>query len=788
MPEYTYIYHISTNFLNGINTSQLVGEINLSNISNQLLRIDINGDDVKIIFTSSLSSDNITILDNLVNSHIPAAPNITPDFFISADTSLIKFNVNSETHKLLGNQTKEIIISKESQSDYSSIKEAIVNNNFPNTIFTVFPGTYVEDNPVILPPGSVLIAKGSAGTTIIMCQNPTSDIIVLSPWCKIYGFTIRNIANTYGSGARGIFYDGTQSGSIAYSSISNCLIQGCDIGAEISGGPDTLLCEMVLIHPLTGPTDKGIYVHGGGQFVGLSSRVTGIPYPQMPVTNGFVVEDDGSKLSLTTSSSHFCYNGLYVNNNGSLELNLFTAYYNNTGLVLGSTGTSSIIRASTLQISDSLSLDFDIQATDGIIQLFTCEIDEELINNPNNVKLNAKIFSDKNNKRYQTMTGDLRIGSVINPSSTAFGEGKYNTYVYNVFSNNNLEEGTWIDNTTSAKSLLAPFDLFQGVTAGNCFYVGFINNIPGVKISITEATSNVHTKDDIIWEYWNGSDWVSVLCMQIEIAVPNYYIIDSFISFVKKQDIYFRIKKTTDMPLKTINNISRRWIRCRIVNDISSIPKAEYIKIHTNSTEIYNDGMIFFYGDARNVGTLYLTSASISASSSTSADQILYLTDTFNIIRKNNKYLYNTDSIYGFITFLPSTIDTSFPLKIRFSFIIDNSSAGDIQWIVNWTYTIAGSSIYNDVNNAPSSLNNMNRVTKVSSISENSSNKDIREYIDIDIDRINPNDPNNDNLLWVFIERNSVNNSSDTYPGSASLVQIFAQYVNWRSGGYLQNF
>jgi hypothetical protein len=72
MPS-TYTYSLSTDFPNGLDTSQLSQEIIAnSNITPVLLNVQVEDDVVNIIFQSSLSSGEITELNTIVANHVPA--------------------------------------------------------------------------------------------------------------------------------------------------------------------------------------------------------------------------------------------------------------------------------------------------------------------------------------------------------------------------------------------------------------------------------------------------------------------------------------------------------------------------------------------------------------------------------------------------------------------------------------------------------------------------------------------------------------------------------------------
>lgn len=68
----TETYSVITNFNNKLNSSQLQSEINANiSITKKVVRIDIIGDVVDIVFQSTISAGEKIILDNIVSAHMP---------------------------------------------------------------------------------------------------------------------------------------------------------------------------------------------------------------------------------------------------------------------------------------------------------------------------------------------------------------------------------------------------------------------------------------------------------------------------------------------------------------------------------------------------------------------------------------------------------------------------------------------------------------------------------------------------------------------------------------------
>src|SRR5579863_80962 len=146
----SYNLSIATNFGGNFLSYQFQAEIAASSISATCLWIDTNGDTVTIYFSAALSSGDLTTLNNLATAHIPK-PDGKANILLPFNTSVIKCTIGATQFTYLGNQFNEIHISTQVQAQYSTIGAAIAANNTPNNVFIVHPGTYVENNPLVLP-------------------------------------------------------------------------------------------------------------------------------------------------------------------------------------------------------------------------------------------------------------------------------------------------------------------------------------------------------------------------------------------------------------------------------------------------------------------------------------------------------------------------------------------------------------------------------------------------------------------------------------------------------------
>lgn len=781
--SYTYIKSLSIDFPNGLINSQLMYQITIS-IPTPLQSVTVMNDVVSIIFDSIIPDESV--LNNIIANFIPIEYDFATPYLVD---NVLTTKINNQEYKYFGNEYSEIIISPDSQSHYNSLSAALAANNTANQIFVIYPGVYVENNPIILPSGTTVKSLGSASNTIIVASDHTQDLIRLNEKCKISCLTL---AGAYQ--ARGIYFNGSLSGgSGQISIISECMVVDCDVGVECDGNnspmADTLFAEKLIISATIHTLSKGIYCHGAGQFVTSISYVVGVP-GSFPVLNAYDCQGAGSKISLSTSSVWFCNKGLYIDNNGNAEISLLNAQYNNIGVEIGTTGTASRLSTSSLVIKNSVTYDINIQASNANVEIYSSFLDDSKLNNPNNVGIIVRYNALVYGQAYNCSIGDSAVGNPFIPSKLGIGEGLYINSGVVIMSNNNMTSGTWVDHTYDAlicdASIPLPgFDIFQDVSSNNCLYFGSEKDIFGFKINVITSTTSITELDDIIWEFWNGSSWVEFYVMQTYPDYPCNTYDKSFVSIVSKFHIRFGLTSNAPFALLSLNGFNKNWLRLRVVNTLSSIPRGGYLKIHTNSTRINNDGYTELFGSARTNNALSIHPYPSTASP---GNQTFYINENLSMMKYNNIFPSNALNRIGFNFKMPTSIDISFPIKLNLSFIGDNTSAGDVEWVFRYTYTKEDSPIYLTLLDSQNNPNpNVMTITKITNLLANQNNKDKRDTINIDIHTIPGNPSGVNHIFYGTLERNSGVNL-DTYPGNIMLAHIDANYISWAHNGHMLGF
>ena len=783
-----YNFTISTYFPNGIDPYQLKEELLTSNISSQCMFISTARGIADIFFEHILSNVDVEILGNVITSHTPLPQPVPTQAFVQPGTSVISHLIDGIEYKYLGNQTNEVHISKQTQGYYSTIKDALdAYAGQQNIVYLVHPGTYVEENPLTIPPGCVLEAQGTPENTYIIAQDPTKDLMIMGPKTKLEGLTFVGAAYP---GCRGVYFDATQSGLGIISAIFECFFIDCNISIEADGKNsmypiDTLFLREVLIAPNSTSLDTGVLCRDKGLIISVSLNLSAIP-GYFGILNGVKSIGTGSKLSMTTSSIWYCDTGMYINTGGEIESNLCTCNSNDTSVYIGSDGNDSKLNGSLLNVQNSQTFDMDIQATSPNIDVQSGNFDPLKINNPHNITINAQFQSYQFGTFYRNILGNVVFGTKRFPSKVAIGEGTYDIDGVVAFTNSYLEEGAWEDVTTSSISDgQPPYNFFQGTTPGNCFYIGRDDNAVGVKIQILAPATGAGFYD-VAWEYWDGSIWKEFDVFQSSATPPYYTIRGSFVSAADKYQIRFGLTSNTTIGTKLLHTANKKWVRARVINTLSSIPVAGYCKLHVNATEGDSDGFLEFYGNARQIDNLQEWNVAMMKDiNGTALTQDVYLNDKVGL--KGKKFHKNSNDRIGISDFLPFEADLGFPFKIKFSCFGDENVNGNVQFSALWGTSTHGSNVYTNVIDTTSYTMNEHNYSNVI-VNIDASGVEKRAEISLDFCGIvtNPSDGNPD-LVWMTLQRDS-DSDNDTYNGNVILMQTNVIFVKWCSGGHLLTY
>lgn len=774
----TYVFSTRNGFLN----QTVIDDINSQIDSSVAGRVSTtqNGSLLSVEFSSSISSSDSILIYNIISSADTYKPPIPVQGFVDGN-SLLKHEIGGEIYTYVGSQSNEVHISKETQGHYSSIKAAIAANPGQDKVFIVHPGEYIEDNPITIAAGTVMVSCGNAENTFITAQNPDAPILNYNVKCKVLGFTFRGASV-------GIYFNQAISGGYGrYSALMECFVVNCLVGIDCDGSnvhlaggmADTLYAREIVISSTVRTLDKGIYVRRGGQFISAGVTIFGVPPvggPAAPIMYGYYCTDSVSKVAMSISNCYFCGAGLYLDSGCSSELTLLTLKYNANGVVIGSGAGPTRFSVNSLEIAGSVSQDITVLNSGALIEVHSGVFDDTKILNPTGVRLNMRYHTNKNGKTRQRMLGIINVGTPSEPAKMIIGEGYYDVYSLKVMRCTDGEIGTWSDITADAlEDSGQPFDLFAGTGAGNCLYIGRDKVPVGIKINVLTACIGAVPLGDLNWEYWNGTEWTTFHVMQTSDTEPFYYVESSCISAAGSYHIRFGLKSNSPLAVKTLNGASKKWIRVRVINALPSLPSSEYILAHTHSTKIGSDGFTEYYGDARTVKKLTWNLYDMSPIGGT--DQVVYYGKKLYSGGAGNNFPAATNCVLSLSAFVPTDLDNSFPLKIVLSAV--GSATGDVTVTFRYNFSNSGTVLHLNEGDAPAVTAGEGSVVAVKSVVAGVETR-IEALVPAFHVNMNPSGQGPQSL-WFCVEHSA----ADTYAGSLTLTQISGYYVSWIDGAHL---
>jgi hypothetical protein len=378
---------------------------------------------------------------------------------------------------------------------------------------------------------------------------------------------------------------------------------------------------------------------------------------------------------------------------------------------------------------------------------------------------------------------ELTVGVPGQGRESVFGEG--DSYVSGMLVYT-YDGSSYTDKTTEARSTesstfglpnnnvnTALYISTQRLTAGTTDPIKFF----GVKVDCVTASVG----GELVTEYWDGSSWIefnSMSTMSGDKYLPHGKDIFGRSSVEQVRfDYHIGDDWQKNDPVSFGTNLY--WIRVRVASSTSTSPIFEQIKIHSNRTEINEDGFMEYFGTGRSINILPFDSGTFQAANNSPTNQDLWLGDNLGVGRIENQFVSGTTDRVGLVRPLPLDLDTSCKLRLTLhlhSELVDTSP--DIDFTIRYSASNVGSSVYDATTLSPTTAVGQNTVT-VSATNPGQDKQFIAE-VDLDVSDFVTRDSNNiGDLLWISIQRDNDGNASDV-----SLIQVEIQYVQWCNGGH----
>jgi len=386
----------------------------------------------------------------------------------------------------------------------------------------------------------------------------------------------------------------------------------------------------------------------------------------------------------------------------------------------------------------------------------------------------------------ETIIGTPEVGYDL-----VVGEGSQYTRGMMVFQYN-PSGSVYTDVSATAQSPSGSTFSFPANAIDNALYFGSdLYNSSGqlqhFGLEVNLALQAIVGSGSIVGEYWNGTTWMQFNTMSAGIAGKHYTY--------KSSDIF---KRTGIEQIRygsgpclgdwaandpMASGVNRYWVRFRLTGALTIVPVFEQTKLIPSHSIINEDGWMEYFGKSRPISSLPWDLGLLEPATSSPADQDVYVSDNLSMGRRENRFQDGVVDQQGLVGYLPIDLDTSCPISMKFSFITDDNTAGNVMWRLHWGYTTDGDSVYRSTSAAPTVGPNeriMEAVLPAPLF------RDVQATLEMPIDvseLVSRRDSARGDMLWVTMERIG-NNALDTHAGDVSIIQLQASYTSWSNGGH----
>ena len=543
----------------------------------------------------------------------------------------------------------------------------------------VYPGSYAE--AVTVPSGVSLTGMGGPERVLITGPGGAVDTVTLGD-----GSYVHSIGATAPSGAAAFKYSGA---TLCY--LYNAMMTGTDgtsLGFAHTGTGKIIITELrfvggdfdaVIQHTGSGILAlTGLHIPGGGAIASAIRASGGARLQLNDVNSGNPAVTDAVECGQATvvmrSSALFnCANGLHITDNAA-NVQWTSVRFDNTSAF-------------------DILVDPALTGSGGTVNLTACEIQEQKLSIPatwlasdhNWTFQDAK--SDIDDASFRAFT-DLTVGHFEKGFRSDFGSGCPTPRGMKVITSDATTSGNLTDVSTEAQSKAGSTFSFQGVTAGHCIYFGSeLQDVGGVMKSWGAEFAVAVARADgfIVAEYWGGAAWLPIGAAESLASAP--YTASGPNLFLQTTSVQVRLGLTEDTTwaIIPVAGFSLYWWRLRIRTEVTTAPVFEQSKLHTSCTRMGTDGVIEFFGTARQRLDQSITlrdTDDLNGISPGNVDIFFGTLGGFPLtadINDNNFQNTATDG-NALVWPLSPNLDTSLPVTLRIWWIPNDNTAGDVEW------------------------------------------------------------------------------------------------------------
>jgi len=764
--------------------------------------LDGRGDVItRIVLTGSLSVDTLYVSQSVIDSSGSTKFGDSADdthTFIGSIISTGSIYISGSDNRLYGtasyadNAISASYIAPYSQTitvakqggDFTSLKSAMdsITDNSTSNRYTIliYPGDYNEDNPIQGKDYVAINALGAHEVTRIQCLTGSQHGLIAGKDVDYIGLQIQNCS---GSGAAGFWV----SGSTEDVDFHDCKIRNCDIGWLFDSSGEALMMRASII--TGGSLSIGVKVTSGS-VVYINDIIT---TDDVTCTNWILCESSASKASLFGGHllGHNTTNGLVVSNGGKIEVSsTHISHIKSSSVWIKNENLGGTISGVGLDLHDSGVYDILVESTSSVLRMVGLNASTDKMSFAAGSDITLIYTDDKVGDKGMKIMGELNVGTPEFPAESVFGEGDSytrDTLVYTF----DTGSDTYTDVSVSASNVNDSLTVgFPSQSIDNAIYVAstlqrttnYVKHY-GVKIQIS---SSFNAGSGVAYpEYWNGTSWQTIAMMvtqgygEFKPLANNLEGITG--SYQIRYDWRINNNWTKNDPVGYGKNLY--WTRYRINSPISESFQLEQIKLHTNRSEINDDGFIEYFGRARPFGTLPWDVGLLYPAAASPGNQDVYLSDTLDVGRTENLFVNGATDRIGFNAYLPEDLDTSCPVQLQWAILGDaDEPTNVIGWVIRWGYSTDTEGVYRSTA-APTYAGNGSQQSMSMNVLPPSASDMQKSYnANLNVDNMVSRRGSGSfgDMLWVSLERPT----GDDYSGDVAIINITARYTKWCEGGH----
>lgn len=685
--------------------------------------------------------------------------------YVYSDATLYTLDggiTNSDWRKVTTKKDNIITVAK-GGGEYETIGEAVSNitgNTATNPMMIFVAPGYYEEDPIVIPH----YVKIEGHNVIVKALNNASPLFSMNDSCFIdrvqmmgptnnaciYTNTTDNAPRVenclFLSGLQGLHVSGVSARAV----VEECKVLDGIIDGIVADGGARIDCSSIFSY-----ADRTFYANGGSIWVHNSGAETG---------SVGLESDNGGYIKAFNFSTESVDELVKVNNASTIEGNIVSAK------------------------GDRI-YDVNQQDVNSVVDISGGRLNTNKLRISNWDNVTLYYSSDEDNERGYKIGKELYIGHAEYGRESTQGSGEEFTrgmlvYEYDGTSYTDVSADASTQNnvTVGIPNVNVDSALYISCDLQNTDFIKFF----GVYCDV--STSMVLGGGNVVLEYWNGTAWVSLTSMTCESTGKRYSKGENFFQDVGGYNTRFNRNMDTDWAKNdpVSSGTDRYWIRFRVETAITTVPAIDLIKLHPNSKKVADDGYTEMFGLARYEEMLSWDYGRTQPFDLSPGDQDLYISDYLGVGRIENSFKSNASRLQGFNTFIPYSIDTSCPLKFKFSVAFNDDSSGDGYFNIRAGFT--NDTDYPEIHPISGSAPTVGpneRIIPVIVSSPLAQGHQVTVIAEIPISDIIARKPSDaGDILWISIEREG-GNVLDTYNDNIYIINIAPYMVKWCEGGHI---